>query len=108
MHRRNAAFATNAVLGNAMTIDRRANPERRQMARRRTDIRTIAQYARTIGAGETRLEVIVDGAEGMRLVAMFDCGCSATEPVGNGKPVVRTDPCSTHREPRVPRDRRLS
>jgi len=69
-------------------------------------MRTIAHYARRIEAGHTRLEVIVDGTEGLRLVAMFQCGCVAVEPVGAGPITVRTEPCDEHAEPSVTLDRR--
>lgn len=76
------------------------------MPRRRSDLRTIAHYARRIGAGHTRLEVIVDGTDGLRLVAMFKCGCTAVEPVGAGAATVRTDACAEHADPHVDVDRR--
>jgi hypothetical protein len=104
--RRANAYATSFSPSYALTMDRRSYTERRQTARRRTDMRTIAQYADIIGAGDSRLEVIVDGSEGLRLVAMFSCGCSAVEPIGTGKPSVRIEPCGPHFEPRPPRERR--
>jgi len=69
-------------------------------------MRTIAHYARRIGAGHTRLEVIVDGTDGLRLVAMFQCGCIAIEPVGTGPATVRTETCAEHTDPVVTVDRR--
>lgn len=89
-----------------MADERRERRDRREQPRRRSDLRTIAHYARRIGAGQTRLEVIVDGTEGLRLVAMFGCGCVAVEPVGAGPASVRTEPCSEHVEPPVTLDRR--
>jgi hypothetical protein len=76
------------------------------MPRRSADLRTIAHYARRIGAGHTRLEVIVDGTDGLRLVAMFKCSCVAIEPVGAGPATVRTEPCADHSDPSVVLDRR--
>ena len=93
-------------LGAALTEERRARSERRSQPRRRSDLRTIAHVARRIAAGHTRLEVIVDGNEGLRLVAMFQCGCVAVEPVGAGPTVVRTEPCAEHAEHAVTVDRR--
>ncbi len=86
-------------------MDRRASSDRRRTPRRRADLRSIAQFAAYSAAGETRLEVIVDGIEGLRLVAVFACGCSAIEPVGAG-PSVRIEACTTHAEPRVAHERR--
>src|SRR5271170_7861259 len=100
-------FAPSAVsLAAALAEERRERRDRRETPRRRADIRTIAHYARRIGAGHTRLEVIVDGTDGLRLVAMFQCGCLATEPVGTGPAAVRTETCSEHSDPVVTVDRR--
>ncbi len=71
-------------------------------------MRTIVDFARSINAGETRLEVIVDGSDGMRLVAMFACGCSATEPVGAGKPTVAIEACAEHTAPPITLERRTT
>jgi len=106
MNRRGSAASTPVALGAALTIDRRAAADRRRNPRRRSDIWSIAQFAQRIAAGETRLEVIVDGTDGLRLVAVFACGCSATEPVGAGKPSVRLEVCTAHAEPPVARERR--
>ena len=89
-----------------MADERRERRDRREYPRRRNDMRTIAHYARRIGAGHTRLEVIVDGTEGLRLVAMFQCGCVAVEPVGSGPASVRTETCTEHAAPVVHVDRR--
>jgi hypothetical protein len=105
-HRRSSGASTASALGTALTIDRRGSNDRRRTPRRRADIWSIAQFAQRIAAGETRLEVIVDGTEGLRLVAVFACGCSATEPVGGGKPSVRIEACAAHTEPVVPHERR--
>lgn len=100
-------IAPSAVsLGAALAEERRERRDRREMPRRRADIRTIAHYARRIGAGHTRLEVIVDGTDGLRLVAMFQCGCVAIEPVGAGPAGVRTETCAEHTDPVVTVDRR--
>jgi hypothetical protein len=104
--RRGSSHSANVALGTALTVDRRAASDRRRTPRRRADLVSIAQVAQRIAAGETRLEVIVDGTEGLRLVAVFACGCSAIEPVGAGKPSVRLEPCSAHGEPPVKRERR--
>jgi len=94
-------------LGAALVEERRERRDRRELPRRRADIRTIAHYARRIGAGHTRLEVIVDGTDGLRLVAMFQCGCVAVEPVGAGPaPGVRTETCADHADPEVVVERR--
>ncbi len=69
-------------------------------------MRTIAHFASGIGAGDTRLEVIVDGDDGMRLVGMFQCGCVAIEPIGEGPRLLRLEPCVPHAEPKISRDRR--
>jgi hypothetical protein len=105
-HRRGPAFSSSGALGNALTMDRRGTSDRRRQPRRRSDLQTIDQYARAIAAGETHRDVILDGAHGLRLVADFGCGCSASEPVGAGKPSVCIEACATHTEPRVARDRR--
>jgi hypothetical protein len=106
LHRRGAALSTNVNLGATLTDERREKSDRRKAPRRRADMRTIVDFARSIHAGETRLEVIVDGSDGMRLVAMFACGCSATEPVGAGKPSVAIETCAEHTAPPVARERR--
>jgi hypothetical protein len=93
-------------LGAVLADERRGRRDRRELPRRRSDANTIAQVARRIAAGQTRLEVIVDGSEGMRLVAMFACGCSATEPIGDGTPSVRAAYCAEHAEPPVTLERR--
>ncbi len=106
--RRGIAPSPAVSLGAALAEERRARSDRRSQPRRRTDLRTIAHFARRIEAGQTRLEVIVDGTEGLRLVAMFQCGCVAIEPVGAGASTVRTEPCADHAEPAVTVDRRRS
>jgi hypothetical protein len=106
--RRGIAPSTTISLGAVLSDERRARNDRRDSPRRVMDIRTIAHYARRIGAGHTRLEVIVDGTDGLRLVAMFQCGCTAIEPVGAGPINVRTDPCTEHVAPAVTHDRRRS
>lgn len=103
--RRGIAQST-VSLAAALAEERRERRDRRELPRRRADIRTIAHYARRIGAGHTRLEVIVDGTEGLRLVAMFGCGCVAVEPVGAGPATVRTETCVDHADPVVTVDRR--
>jgi hypothetical protein len=104
--RRGISPSTTISLGAALADERRARNDRRELPRRRGDLRTIAHYARRINAGHTRLEVIVDGSDGLRLVAMFQCGCTAIEPVGAGPATVRTDPCAVHTDPAVTVDRR--
>ena len=104
-NRRGIDPSTTISLGVALAEERRERSDRRQMPRRRTDARTIAHVARRISAGQTRLEVIVDGSDGMRLVAMFACGC-ATEPIGDGAPSVRATYCAAHAEPAIPVERR--
>jgi hypothetical protein len=93
-------------LGAALTAERRDRNDRRDQPRRRSDLRTIAHYARRIEAEKTRLEVIVDGTEGLRLVAMFQCGCVAFEPVGSGNAGVSAEPCAEHSAPIILTDRR--
>jgi hypothetical protein len=95
-----------ASLGAVLAQERRDRSDRRTQPRRRADLRTIAHYARRIEADKTRLEVIVDGTEGLRLVAMFQCGCVAYEPVGAGPTGVSAEPCSGHAPPPVIIDRR--
>jgi hypothetical protein len=104
--RRGITPSTSISLGAALADERRARRDRREQPRRRTDLRTIAHYARRIEAEKTRLEVIVDGKDGLRLVAMFGCGCVAVEPVGAGPVTVRAEPCTEHAEPAVDVDRR--
>ena len=104
--RRGVPPSTTISLGAALAEERRARRDRREQPRRVADLRTIAHYARRIGAGHTRLEVIVDGTEGLRLVAMFQCGCTAVEPVGAGSATVRAEPCTEHAVPAVTVDRR--
>lgn len=104
--RRGISPSTTINLGAALADERRERRDRREHPRRRADLRTIAHYARRIGAGHTRLEVIVDGTEGLRLVAMFQCGCVAIEPVGNGPASVHTDTCAEHSDPVVTVERR--
>lgn len=104
--RRGILPSTTINLGAVLADERRARNDRREAPRRVADIRTIAHFARHIGAGHTRLEVIVDGTDGLRLVAMFQCGCVAQEPVGAGPGTVRTEPCTEHTEPPVTLDRR--
>jgi hypothetical protein len=98
--------STAISLGAALTEERRDRSDRRQQPRRRSDLHTIAHYARRIEAEKTRLEVIVDGTEGLRLVAMFQCGCVAYEPVGAGPAGVTAEPCAEHAPPIVTIDRR--
>src|ERR1700677_1933678 len=93
-------------LGGALTEERRDRSDRRAQPRRSSDLRTIAHYARRIQAERTRLEGIVDGTEGLRLVAMFQCGCVALAPVGAGPTGVTTEPCVDHAAPIVTIDRR--
>ncbi len=104
--RRGITPSTTINLGAVLADERRGRLDRRESPRRFSDARTIAHYARRINAGHTRLEVIVDGNDGLRLVAMFQCGCVATEPVGAGQSNVRTEPCTGHTEPLVTLDRR--
>jgi hypothetical protein len=104
--RRGIAPSNTISLGAVLADERREKRDRRDMPRRRTDLRTIAHYARRIEAGHTLLEVIVDGTDGLRLVAMFQCGCVAVEPVGAGPISVRAEPCTEHAEPPVTLDRR--
>ena len=104
--RRSTAAPATAALGAFLAQERRESDDRRRTPRRRADLRTIAHFAYSIGAGETRLEVIVDGADGMRLVAMFQCGCVAIEPIGVGPRTLRTEPCPAHFPPTVARERR--
>jgi hypothetical protein len=104
--RRGIAQSSTISLGAVLAEERRDKRDRRNMPRRRTDLQTIAHYARRIEAGHTRLEVIVDGTDGLRLVAMFQCGCVAVEPVGAGPISVRTEPCTDHADPAVTLDRR--
>jgi hypothetical protein len=104
--RRGISSSPTISLGAALADERRDRRDRREHPRRRADMHTIAHYARRIGAGHTRLEVIVDGTEGLRLVAMFGCGCIAIEPVGTGPAAVKTETCAEHAEPAVTVDRR--
>jgi hypothetical protein len=104
--RRGILPSTTINLGAVLADERRARSDRRETPRRVSDMRTIAHFARRIGAGHTRLEVIVDGTDGLRLVAIFQCGCVAIEPVGAGPGSVRTKPCTEHAEPAVTLDRR--
>jgi len=104
--RRGGAATGGSGAGSGITLDRRAANDRRKAPRRRADLRTIAELAERIDAGRTRLEVIVDGTEGLRLVAVFACGCSAVEPVGAGKTTLRVEACATHAEPPIARERR--
>lgn len=99
--------AANAVaLGAALSSERRERTDRRGRPRRRADARDIADYAYSIAAGETRLEVIVDGSEGLRLVAMFECGCVAVEPVGAGATRLTVETCAAHKAQPVANERR--
>jgi|GEM_PF-3887288 hypothetical protein len=95
-------------LGGALEAERRDRSDRREQPRRHSDLRTIAHYARRIEAEKTRLEVIIDGTEGLRLVAMFECGCVAFEPVGAGPVGVSAEPCAEHAPEIVSTDRRRS
>jgi len=104
--RRGITPSTSISLGAVLADERRERRDRRESPRRHSDLRTIAHYARRIEAGHTRLEVIVDASEGLRLVAMFQCGCVAVEPVGAGPITVRAEPCTEHAEPSVTVDRR--
>jgi len=104
--RRGVASFTTISLGAVLADERRDARDRRCEPRRRADLGSIAQIARRIDAGQTRLEVIVDGNEGMRLVAMFACGCSATEPIGEGRATVQTETCAEHAAPTVTNERR--
>ena len=104
--RRGSSTASAVGLGSALATDRRASVDRRRVPRRRADLQSIAHFAQAVSAGETRLEVIVDGTDGLRLVALFACGCSAIEPVGAGMPSVRIEACPAHVEPVVARERR--
>jgi hypothetical protein len=105
-HRRGGASTSTVALGAALTDERRESRDRRQMPRRRADMRTIAHFARGIDAGESRLEVIVDGGDGIRMVAMFTCGCLAIEPIGEGRPSLHIEACPRHVEPVVVHERR--
>jgi hypothetical protein len=93
-------------LGAVLEEERRARRDRRDQPRRRSDLRTIAHYARYIGAPQTHCDVVVDASEGMRLMAQFPCDCVAIEPVGTGPAAVRAAPCRDHAEPAVKVDRR--
>jgi hypothetical protein len=104
--RRGIAPSATINLGAALADERRDRHERREQPRRGKDVRTITHYARRIQPGQTHLEVIVDGTDGLRLVAMFQCGCVAVEPVGAGPVSVRAEPCTGHSEPIVTVDRR--
>lgn len=105
--RRSTPAPSTAALGAFLAQERREPDDRRRTPRRRADMHTIAHFAHAIKAGETRLEVIVDGgADGMRLVAMFQCGCVAIEPVGAGTRELRTEPCPAHSLPPIARERR--
>jgi hypothetical protein len=104
--RRGVATSTSIGLGAVLGDERRTRRDRRAAPRRLSDVSTIAHVAQRIGAGHTRLEVIVDGTDGLRLVAMFKCGCSAVEPVGAGSSSVRAELCAEHAEPAVRHDRR--
>lgn len=104
---RRGSASSNAVgLGTVLAEERHDRRDRREEPRRRADLSSIAHVARGINAGKTRLEIIVDGNAGMRLVAVFACGCSASEPIGNGDSSVRTEPCAAHVAPSVAIDRR--
>jgi hypothetical protein len=104
--RRGNAPGTTISLGAVLASERRARPDRREQPRRRAELQSIAHVARRISAGQTRLEVIVDGTNGMRLVAMFACGCIAAEPIGAGDPSVRAEWCGAHAAPAVTIERR--
>jgi hypothetical protein len=104
--RRGLVPSTAINLGAALSEERRDRGDRRDQPRRASDLRTISHYARRIEAEKTRLEVIVDGTEGLRLVAMFQCGCVAFEPVGAGPVGVSAEPCVDHAAPDVTIDRR--
>ena len=104
--RRGLVPSTAINLGAALTEERRDRRDRREQPRRRTDLRTIAHYARRIEADKTRLEVIVDGTDDLRLVATFQCGCIAFEPVGAGPVGISSEPCAQHAPPIILTDRR--
>jgi len=104
--RRGQIPSTTISLGAVLAVERRVRTNRRQQPRRQAELTNIAQLARRISAGQTRLEVIVDGTEGIRLVAMFACGCTAAEPIGAGTSSVRAEWCGAHAAPAVTIDRR--
>jgi hypothetical protein len=104
--RRGYTPSTTISLGAALAEERRARRDRRELPRRASELRTIAHYENRIQARNSRLEVVVDGTEGMRLVAMFGCNCVAIEPVGAGAANVRINTCTEHRPPYVAIDRR--
>ena len=104
--RRGAPPSTTISLGAVLALERRARPDRREQPRRRSELVTIAQLARRVNSGQTRLEVIVDGTEGMRLVAMFACGCGVVEPIGAGTASVRAEWCGAHAAPALTIERR--
>ena len=104
--RRGSTPSSAVGLGAVLAEERRGRNDRRQQPRRRTDLSSIAQLARSINASQTRLDVVVDGIDGMRLVAVFACGCNASEPIGNGNASVRTEPCPAHAVPSVAVDHR--
>jgi hypothetical protein len=105
--RRGVTSSTTTVnLGGVLAYERRERRDRRQHPRRRNDFDSIAHVASRIKAGQTRLEVMVDGSDGMRLVAMFVCGCRATEPIGSGTPAVFALTCADHAPPVIVVERR--
>lgn len=104
--RRGYTPAATISLGAALADERRARRDRRELPRRASELRTIAHYSHRINARHSRLEVVVDGSESMRLVAMFACNCVAVEPVGTGATNVRITTCTDHRPPYVAFDRR--
>jgi hypothetical protein len=104
--RRGIASSSSISLGAVLADERREQRDRRAQPRRLSDAATIAHVARRIGAGQTHIDVIVDGVDGMRLCATFACGCSATEAIGAGPGTVHIDSCREHLEPPVEIERR--
>lgn len=95
-------------LGAVLAVERRERRDRREQPRRQSDFSSIAHVARRIDAGHTKLEVMIDAADGMRLVAEFACGCSASEPIGDGTSAVRIASCAQHAVTPPGADRRRS
>jgi hypothetical protein len=86
--------------------DLRNRTDRRQRCRRRSDARTIPDYASAIG-GELPMRVISHQRLSAKVVALFECGCTATEVMGT-EPQLHVVECRAHVAPKIVPRRRKS
>jgi hypothetical protein len=104
--RRTAVTTATVSAASVIAAERRERRDRREQPRRRNELRSIAHVSQRIRSPHPRLDVNVSAVAGIRITAIFPCGCIASEPVGDGTATVNCAWCAVHAPPTFFTERR--